>query len=93
MDRVYLNDLFDIYKSLLNKHEWEVFQNYYQDDLTLSEISVNNDVTRSAISKTLNNIISKLNDYEDKLHIYHKRKTIIRYLDNKDYDSIRKIVE
>lgn len=93
MDRVYLNDLFDIYKYLFSKHECDVFQNYYQDDLTLSEISINNDVTRSAISKTLNNIINKLNDYEDKLHIYHKRKSILKYLDSKDYDAIRNIVE
>jgi uncharacterized protein len=92
MDRIYLNDLYDLYQSLLTKHEQEVFTNYYQDDLTLSEISINNSVSRSATSKTLKAIINKLNNYETNLHLYHKKQDIINCLKSKNYDKIEDIL-
>ena len=92
MDRVYLNNLFDVYQNLLTDHEKKIFINYYQDDLSLSEISTNNAVTRSAVSKTINNISAKLVDYENKLHIYHHNKEILDCLDKQNYDKIRNII-
>lgn len=93
MDRVYLNNLFDVYQNLLTDHEKEIFINYYQDDLSLGEISTNNDVTRSAVFKTINNITNKLNDYENKLHVYHHNQEILVCLDKQEYDKIRSIIE
>ena len=92
MNRVYLNDLYDIYCELLTDKEKEIFEDYYQNDLSLSEISENNSVTRNAIHKTLKNVEEKLNNYEEKLNIYKKKKEIIKLLDKKDYDSIYNIL-
>ena len=36
MDRVELNNLFDLYESLLTKREKEIFKYYYQDDYSLN---------------------------------------------------------
>lgn len=93
MDRVYLNNLYDLYQNLLTHHECDVFKEYYQDDLTLSEISTNNNVSRSAISKSLKSIITKLEDYEAKLHLYHKKEAIINCLNKQNYDKILEILE
>jgi len=38
-NREYLNSLFDIYKDLLTPTEQETFINYYEEDLSLSEIA------------------------------------------------------
>ena len=91
-NRIYLNDLFDIYSELLTDKEKEIFEDYYQNDLSLSEISENNNVTRNAIHKTIKNVEDKLNNYENKLNIYKKKEEIKRLLDNKEYDKIIEIL-
>ena len=92
MNRVYLNDLYDIYCELLTDKEKEIFEDYYQNDLSLSEISENNNVSRNAIHKSLKTVEEKLNNYEAKLNIYKKKQEIIKLLDKKDYDSIYNII-
>ncbi len=92
MNRVYLNDLYDIYSELLTDKEKEIFEDYYQNDLSLSEISENNSVTRNAIHKTIKNVEDKLNNYENKLNIYKKKQNIIKLLDNKEFDKIYDIL-
>ena len=71
-DFVYYNNLFDIYGELLTENERENFKDYYQEDLSLSEIADEKNVSRSAIQKTIKNVIDKLNNYEDILRIYKK---------------------
>lgn len=68
--------LFDIYGSLLTTNEQEVFRDYYFDDLSLQEIANNKNVSKSAIHKTINTTIEKLNFYEDKLKILSIRGRI-----------------
>ena len=93
MDRTYLIKLFDIYKNLLTEHEIRVFSYYYEDDLSLMEIATNLDISRSAVSKVVNNVTNKLNDYEDKLHIYHKKQDILKLIDEKNYKKIKESLE
>ena len=92
MNRVYLNDLYDIYSELLTDKEKSIFEDYYQNDLSLSEIGENNNVTRNAIHKSLKTVEEKLNTYEIKLNIYKKKEEIKKLLDKKDYDSIYNII-
>ena len=92
MNRVYLNDLYDIYGELLTDKEKSIFEDYYQNDLSLSEIGENNNVTRNAIHKSLKTVEEKLNTYESKLNIYKKKEEIKKLLDKKDYDSIYNII-
>ena len=88
MNRVYLNNLFDIYGCLLNDREKEIFSSYYEEDLSLSEIADNLSVTRNAVHKTIKTVEEKLQNYEDKLHIYDKKESIIKAIEDKDYDKI-----
>jgi uncharacterized protein len=92
MDRIYLNNLFDTYKNMLNSHEQEIFIDYYQNDLSYSEIAINNNVTRNAIYKTLKVVINKLNDYEAKMHDYHHKEAIIKCCNNNDINGILHIL-
>ena len=92
MNRVYLNDLYDLYNSLLNDHEKIIFEDYYQNDLSLAEIAENNSVTRNAIHKSLKSTENKLLDYEDKLKLYDKKNKILKAIDNNDINSIKNII-
>lgn len=87
---VYYNNLFDIYGSLLTSKEAITFQDYYQEDLSLSEIADNNNISRSAVQKTIKTVLDKLNNYEEKLHIYKDKSKLNEIV---TYDDINKIKE
>jgi Uncharacterized protein conserved in bacteria len=48
-ERIYLNNLYDIYGELLDSKKKEYFEMYYFDNLSLQEISDNLGVSRNAI--------------------------------------------
>lgn len=86
---VYYNSLFDIYSELLTEKEIATFKDYYQEDLSLSEIAESNNVSRTAVQKIVKNVIDKLNNYEEKLHIYEDRCKIRELLDYEDLNKIK----
>ena len=61
--------LFDYYGDLLSDSQKNYFESYYFDNLSLSEIGENYNVSRNAVSKDLKLATEKLNNYEDKLKI------------------------
>jgi len=71
-ERDYLVILYDFYGELLTNRQKEYFEDYYFNNLSLSEISENLNISRNAIHKSLKNICDKLIDYEEKLQLYEK---------------------
>lgn len=88
-DLIYYNNLFDIYGELLTKKEQTTFQDYYQEDLSLAEIADNNNVSRSAVQKTIKTVLDKLNSYETKLHIYATKSKLSEITNLNDMDKIK----
>ena len=66
---IYLNNLFDLYQSLLTPSQSEIFNEYYNDNLSLSEISEIHNISRSAASYSLKLVRKKLEKFEAKLHL------------------------
>lgn len=75
-EHIYYNGLFDCYGELLTDNEKECFRSYYSEDLSLGEIALNNSVSRSAVHKTVKNVIEKLENYESVLHLYEIKKDL-----------------
>jgi len=71
-ERIYLNDLYDLYGKLLNDIQRKYFEYYYFDNLSLGEIADLLDVSRNAVHKNIKLVETKLNDYESKLELYKK---------------------
>lgn len=71
-ERVYLNDLYDLYGKLLNDVQKKYFEYYYFDNLSLGEIADLLDVSRNAVHKNIKLVETKLNDFESKLNLYKK---------------------
>ena len=90
MNRLELNDLFDLYGSLLTKKEQEIFKLYYEEDLSLSEISENLHISRSAISKTLKTGENKLISFEEKIKKLTLKKELQNILKEKDLEVLKK---
>ena len=86
---VYYNSLFDIYGNLLTKKEKETFRDYYQEDLSLSEIALENNISRAAVQKTVKNVLEKLKYYEEKLNIYQKNSRLREIIELEDVTEIK----
>ena len=73
-DVVLFTELYDCYGKLLTDKEQNYFKDYYEEDLSLSEIAENNDVSRSAVQKSIKNLEDKLLDYEEKVGMMKLKK-------------------
>ena len=81
---VYLTILFDYYEKLLSDSDRDVFKDYYFSNLSLGEISENNNISRAAVHKKLKKITELLCLYEEKLKLYDKEQRILNVLKNED---------
>ena len=68
--------LYDTYGCLLTDKQKNYFEAYYFDDLSISEISTNHEVSRNAVFDQLKRILMILLDYEEKLKIVYKASRI-----------------
>ena len=89
MDRVKLTNLFDIYESLLTDREKEIFKYYYYEDLSLSEIGENLNITRTGVFNTLKKVEEKLLQYEDNLKLMSIKGTLKSLLEESDIEVIK----
>ena len=88
-ERLNLINLYDIYGELLTDKQQTYFEEYYFNNLSLSEMSDLYEVSRSAVSKSLKEIEAKLNNYEDKLKIMDKLNKVNKLIkDEKIKDKI-----
>ena len=90
---LYLNDLYDYYGVLLTEKQQEYFEDYYFNNLTLSEIAENNEISRNAIHKQIKEAENKLETFEQKLGLLNKKKEIQRLIQNLDENIKEKIEE
>lgn len=91
--QIYLGNLFAIYGELFTEKQQEYFKDYYFNNLTLSEMSENYNVTRNAIHKSMKDTEEKLLFYENTLHIYEKNKKILDLIeDEKLKEKIEEIL-
>ncbi len=79
-DFVYYNNLFDVYSNLLTDKEKEAFRDYYQEDLSWSEIADSKSISRSAVQKMVKTVIEKLSYYEEMLHLYKEHELLRKLL-------------
>lgn len=91
-ERIYLNNLYDIYGELLDSKKKEYFEMYYFDNLSLQEISDNLGVSRNAIFKQIKNAEAKLLFYEEKLELCKKKEALNEVIENTS-GSIKKKLE
>lgn len=69
---VKISVLCQLYGKLLTKKQYEFIDDYYNNDLSLSEIAENNNITRQAVRDIIKKGEKKLFEYEEKL-LFMKR--------------------
>lgn len=77
--------LYDFYGQLLSKRQKEVMELYHEENLTLSEIASEFDISRQGVHDALKNAEKSLKGYEEKLGLvekFEKTSDAIRGIDN-----------
>lgn len=90
------NNLLAWYGTLLTDKQRSIMENYYQDDLSITEIADNQNVSRAAIHDAIKRSEELLMQYEDKLKVFSKfEKRRIQYdcLLELDSEPVNKIVK
>ena len=64
---VEISILCELYGKLLTEKQFEFIDDYYNNDLSLSEIAENNDITRQAVRDIIKKGEKKLFEYEEKM--------------------------
>lgn len=88
-----MNDLIDLYGMLLTDNQLETMEYYYMDDLSLSEIAQNLDITRSAVHDTIKKSTNLLLNYEEKLKLLEKEQIKKELLSKIDELTKEEIIE
>ncbi len=87
----YLNELYDLYKELLTSKQQEYFEDYYFDNLSLSEMAERYQISRNGVYSQLKLIEKKLVHYEERLKLKEKREQILGLVDKKTQEKIMNI--
>lgn len=90
---VYYNSLYDIYGSLLTDKQKKYFEDYYCNNLSFSEMAEDYGVSRNAIFNQVHSVIIKLEEYEEKLKLFKKKKVVLDVLSKISDDALKKELE
>jgi predicted DNA-binding protein YlxM (UPF0122 family) len=88
-----LNELFDVYQTLLTDKQIEYFKYYYQEDYSLQEISELLDVSRNAIFDQLKKVEQHLFSYEEKLKLLEKKQKRLEIMDQLQTKDCRELID
>lgn len=69
---VFFGELFDLYGKLLSITQENVMRDYYNNDLTLTEIAENNKISRQAVYDAVIKAQNNLLEIEEKVEAYKK---------------------
>ena len=96
MDKIYLNEIYVYYKELFTEKQQVYFEDYYMNDLSLSEIAENYNISRNAVHNQLKIVEEKILYYEKILGLKKKKEEINNLLkdkvDEKTLDKINEIL-
>lgn len=73
---VHLSILYDFYGELLSEHKKQIFEDYVLNDLSLSEIAAEQNISRQGVYDIIRRCSKELKDYESKLALVQKFQSV-----------------
>lgn len=64
--------LLDYYGDLLTKHQRDILDEYFNEDLSMNEIADNYQISKSAVQDLIKRSLQQLQNYEKTLHLIEK---------------------
>lgn len=90
---LYYNELYLIYKGLINDKNSEIFDLYYGENLSMQEIADIKEVSKSRVGTVIKSVQEKLDYYESILKIYEKNQKLNELLEIDDVSILKKELE
>lgn len=90
---LYYNELYLIYKDLINDNNSEIFNLYYGENLSMQEIADIKCVSKSRVGLVIKNVEKKLDNYENILNIYKKNNELKELLNINDLKLLKERIE
>ena len=75
-ENIKLTNLFDVYGPLLSEGQQKIMASYLYDDLTISEIAENQNISRQSVMDSISKGEKKLYYYEEKLNFLKRIETL-----------------
>ena len=72
----------DYYGELLTKHQQEILDEYYNEDLSMNEIAENYLISKSAVQDLIKRSLVQLKDYEKVLKLIEKDKKLDQIIED-----------
>ncbi len=86
-DREYNSLLLDYYGELLTRHQQEILDEYFNEDLSMNEIAENLMISKSAVQDLIKRSLVQLNDYEKTLKLIKKDRKMNEILEQMKQES------
>lgn len=68
--------LYDFYGSLLTKHQQEIYERIVYDNLSLSEVAEEEDISKQAVHDLVRRCTSAMREYEEKLGMIRRYEKV-----------------
>ena len=78
--------LLDLYGTLLTDKQRETLEMYYEDDLSLGEISAETGITRQGVMNCVKNAEARLAELEEQLGLVKRLSEMRSYLEELEYE-------
>lgn len=82
------NELLDFYGSLLTKHQLNILEDFFVEDLSMGEIADNYGISKAAVSDVIKRSYEQLKEYENKLSLIKKANDIDRIIEKMTNEKI-----
>lgn len=86
---IYYNDLYLIYKDLINIKNQEIFDLYYGENLSMQEIADIKKISKSRVGLVIKNVEKKLDYYESILKIKKRNIELDNLLEINDIKEVK----
>lgn len=90
---IYYNELYLIYKDVLDENKSDIFNLYYGDNLTMQEIADLNNISKARVGIIIKDIEKELDNLEDNLSLYKKKESLKKLLNENDINKIKNEIE
>lgn len=86
---LYYNELYLIYKDLINDNSSEIFDLYYGENLSMQEIADIKNISKSRVGMIIKKAQEKLDNLENALGIYQRNEKLNNLLEINDISKIK----
>ena len=90
---IYYNELYLIYKDLINNKTLDIFDLYYGENLSMQEIADIKNISKSRVGTIIKGIEQKLDNFEEVLGLHKKFNRLNNLLEENDIFKIKEEID